>query len=58
MTMFTMVAMTYNACILIILRAHYSIDIISGFVYGHYLWIIANKYLTINIYKTSKIDVA
>ena len=50
MSMFTMVAMTYNACILIILRAHYSIDIISGFVYGHYLWIIANKYLTINIY--------
>jgi hypothetical protein len=41
---FAMFAMTCNACMLIILRAHYSIDLIGGFVFGHYIWIMADKY--------------
>lgn len=41
---FAMFAMMCNAFMLVILRAHYTIDLIAGFVFGHYIWIMADKY--------------
>ena len=29
--------------VMIVLRGHYSIDLISGIVFGHYFWILSNK---------------
>ena len=49
-TLFTLLVLFFNSVMMITFRAQYSIDIISGFVFGHYLWIMANKYLPLNIY--------
>ena len=29
---------------LLVTRVHYTIDMVSGVVYAHYIWILANKY--------------
>jgi len=32
---------------LIIMRSHYAVDIPSGFVIGHFIWILTNRYIYI-----------
>lgn len=42
--MFTFFAMICNFFMLIVLRSHYSIDLVSGIIFGHYIWIMADRY--------------
>ena len=39
--LFTLVLETF---VLIVLRAHYTIDIVAGIVFAHYFWILSEKY--------------
>ena len=55
-SIFTLFVLFLNSVMLIILRAQYSIDVISGIVFGHYLWIMANHYLTLNIYSKQTLE--
>ena len=40
---------------MIFLRAHYSIDLIAGVIFGHYLWIISGS---ISDYVESRVNVS
>ena len=44
MTILTCFAMICNFTMLIVLRSHYSVDLFSGFIYGHYVWIMCQRY--------------
>lgn len=44
MSLFSLMTMTIQIVMLYALRAHYSVDMIAGFVFAHYLWILSEKY--------------
>ena len=41
---FSIFAAVTNATLMIFLRCHYSIDIIAGVFFGHFFWILAERY--------------
>lgn len=42
---YSFVLMIFTTFFLIVLRAHYSVDITTGFAIGHFLWILVDKYI-------------
>ncbi len=32
---------------LVVMRGHYSVDIVSGFIIGHFIWILTDRYIYI-----------
>lgn len=48
----TLLAMTF---MLIFCRAHYSIDIFGGYVFGHYFWMLAERWAWVIDYQLMKI---
>jgi hypothetical protein len=48
-------AMFIQIGILIVLRAHYTMDIIASYVFGHYFWILSDKYSYLIDWKLLKI---
>jgi hypothetical protein len=44
MAYYSIFTMTLQVFLMLVTRAHYTVDLISGFVYAHYIWILANKY--------------
>lgn len=44
LSMFSLLTMVFQIVLMIALRAHYSIDMISGVAFGHFFWIMAEKY--------------
>ena len=41
-SLFTMVAQIF---LLNVTRAHYCIDMVAGLIFGHYFWILTDKYI-------------
>lgn len=41
---FSFITMIFQFSLMIFLRGHYVIDLISGIVFGHYFWLLAEKY--------------
>ena len=43
MTWVSVVSIAFEFWMMVVLRAHYTIDLISGIVFAHYIWIISKK---------------
>ena len=41
---YALFTLVFEAFVLIILRAHYTMDILAGVVFAHYFWILSEKY--------------
>ena len=41
---FSAITMVLQFCLMICLRGHYFIDLVSGVIFGHYFWMNAEKY--------------
>lgn len=46
-SIYSFVLMIITTFFLIIMRSHYAVDIPSGFVIGHFIWILTNRYIYI-----------
>ena len=44
---FSIFTAVVNTALMIFLRVHYSIDIVAGLLFGHYFWILAERYVYI-----------
>ena len=44
LSFFSLFAMFIQIGFLIVLRAHYTMDIIASYIFGHYFWILSDKY--------------
>jgi len=41
---YSLCVMVAQIFLMLVTRAHYTIDMVSGVVYAHYIWILADKY--------------
>lgn len=44
MAMFSILTALVQASLMTLLRGHYSIDLFAGIIFGHYFWMMADKY--------------
>ena len=44
MSIFSLFTLVVQIILMLALRTHYSVDIISGIVFAHYIWILSEKY--------------
>jgi hypothetical protein len=44
MAAYTIFTMCCQIFLMVVCRAHYTIDLVSGLVYAHYIWILVNEY--------------
>jgi hypothetical protein len=44
MAIYSLFTMAAQAFLMVALRSHYTMDMISGVIFAHYLWIMSEKY--------------
>ena len=44
MSIYSLVTMVMQIFLMVALRAHYTIDMVSGIVFAHYIWMMSEKY--------------
>lgn len=43
MAVICLVGAVMNSFVLIVTRAHYTVDVLAGFVLGHYFWLVSQR---------------